>query len=152
MDTKSVWVTLSNIPVGTIIAWIMVIVSITLIVSKIVKALFKTFSKYKEEKDDYSEQKQVLKKHGEVLSQIDESLKQIHVSINEQKEVNYKQTKSSIVEICTSSIKAGNISVERLKSVEELFEVYVNIFHGNGYVRTLMNKVRELPVIKTVEE
>ena len=39
-----------------------------------------------------------------------------------------------------------------LRSLEELYEEYTRIFNGNGYVKTLVMKVRALPVVGVLDE
>lgn len=73
--------------------------------------------------------------------------------INEmQNEVNLKQIRHSIVRASEEAISDGSISANRLQSLEELFETYEELFHGNGYVKTLMKKVRSLEVHGLSEE
>ena len=46
----------------------------------------------------------------------------------------------------------GEISINKLRSLEEMYEEYVEIFHGNGYVKTLMERVRKLPIVGKLDD
>ena len=47
---------------------------------------------------------------------------------------------------CESAIKKKGISVENLKQLEEMNAIYKTM-GGNGFVKTLMDKVSKLPII-----
>lgn len=152
MDTNSVWDLLSSIPIGTVVAWIVVIFAIITAICTGTIKLYKVFTKYKKIKDENEEQKKLLEEHGNVLKEVNDSLKTIKESLDEQKEVNLKQIRYTIVHTCDEAIHDGEISAGKLRSLEEMYEEYVEIFHGNGYVKTLVKKVRELPVVGKLDE
>lgn len=145
MDTTSIWNAILNIPLGTLVAWIAVIFTIITGLSVGMAKLYKLFDKYRDIKEDIDSQKLWI---GEV----NESLKSIKCSLDEQKDVNLKQIRYTIVHICDDALAAGNISAGKLKSLEEMFEEYIQIFHANGYVKTLVKKVRALPVVGKLDE
>lgn len=152
MNTQDAWSVLFNLPVGTIVAWASVVIGIlTGTITATIK-LYKTFLKLKSAQDENEHQKEKLIEHDKTLKEINNSLKAINNSLAEQKEVNLKQVRYQIVHTCDEAISAGNISAGKLKSLEELFEEYVEIFHGNGYVKTIMKKVRQLPVYGNLDE
>lgn len=152
MDTKSVWNLLSGIPIGTIVAWIIVIgVIIGTLCTGTIK-LYKVFTKYKSLKDRNEEQTKQIEGHDEVLKQVKDSLKDIKKSLDEQKEVNLKQVRYNIVHACDDAISAGAISAGKLRSIEEMYEEYTSIFHGNGYVKTMVLKARQLPISRQLDE
>lgn len=152
MDSNSVWEFLSSIPIGTIIAWIIVIFTIIALICTGTIKLYQVFAKYTKLKDENEEQKKLLKKHDEVLNEVNDSLKKINLSLEEQKEVNLKQIRYAIVHTCDDAISDGKISAGKLRSLEEMYQEYVDIFHGNGYVKTLVFKVRDLPVYGKLDE
>ena len=49
----------------------------------------------------------------------------------------------NITGVCEEALEKGEISSSKLNSLEEMYEEYVDIFHGNGYVKTLITKVRK---------
>lgn len=152
MDTKSVWDLLSSIPIGTVLAWVFVIAAIATFLCTGTIKLYKVFTKYKKVKDENEKQKSLLDKHDKALEDINESLKRITEALEEQKEVNLKQIRHEIVHTCDDAISAGKISASKLRSLEEMYEEYIDVFHGNGYVKTLVCKVRTLPVVGRLDE
>ena len=79
-------------------------------------------------------------------------MKDIKKSLDEQKEVNLKQVRYNIVHACDDAISAGAISAGKLRSIEEMYEEYTSIFHGNGYVKTMVLKARQLPISRQLDE
>lgn len=152
MDEKSIWILLSSIPIGTIIAWITVICVIIATFCTGTIKLYKMFVKYKKMKDKDEEQTRIIEGHDRTLKLIEESLKSINLSLEEQKEVNLKQIRHTIVHTCEDALEKGEISINKLRSLEEMYEEYVGIFHGNGYVKTLMTRVRKLNIIGKLDE
>ena len=152
MDGSSVWEFLSSIPTGTVVAWIAAISTIIALICTGAIKLYKIFVKYTKLKDKNEEQKRLIEQHDKILSELNDSLKKITLSLEEQKEVNLKQTRHAIVHTCDDAIAKGEISAGKLRSLEEMYQEYVDIFHGNGYVKTLMFKVRDLPVNGKLDE
>lgn len=152
MDTQSIWDLLSSIPIGTLVAWIIVIFAIISVLCTVTIRLYKIFEKYKEVKDKNEKQEKIIEGHEKTLEEIEKSLVSIKKSLDEQKEVNLKQIRHTIVHTCEDAIDKGEISINKLQSLEEMFDEYTEIFHGNGYVKTLVKKVRELPVVGNFDE
>lgn len=152
MDTQSIWDLLSSIPIGTIVAWIVVICAIITVLCTGSIKLYKVFTKYKEMKDKDLKQTEVIINHDNTLREIEKSLQSINKSLKEQKEVNLKQIRHTIVHTCEEALEKGEISINKLRSLEEMYEEYVEIFHGNGYVKTLMERVRKLPIVGKLDD
>lgn len=152
MDTQSIWDLLSSIPVGTLVAWIIVILAIISALCTVTIRLYKIFEKYKEVKDKNEKQEKLIKGHEKTLEEIEKSLGEIKKSLDEQKEVNLKQIRHTIVHTCEDAIDRKEISINKLQSLEEMYDEYTEIFHGNGYVKTLVMRVRELPIIGKLDE
>ena len=152
MDTQSIWDLLSSIPIGTIVAWIVVIYAIITVLCTGAIKLYKVFTKYKETKDKDLKQTEVIINHDNTLREIEKSLQSINKSLEEQKEVNLKQIRHTIVHTCEEALEKGEISINKLRSLEEMYEEYVEIFHGNGYVKTLMERVRKLPIVGKLDD
>lgn len=148
MDTKSVWDLLSSISIGTAIAWITVIFAIIAFLCAGTVKTYQLFEKYKSAKDKTEKQDNIIENHDNTLREINDTLRGIQTSLDEQKDVNLKQIRHTIVNICEESIEKGSISINKLKLLEEMYEDYVDIFHGNGYVKTLIIKTRKLKVIE----
>lgn len=152
MDTQSIWDLLSSIPIGTIVAWIVVICAIITTLCTGAIKLYKIFTKYKEMKDKEYKQEKIIENHDKTLCDIDSTLQEIKKSLDEQKEVNLKQIRHTIVHTCEDALDKGEISINKLRSLEEMYDEYVEIFHGNGYVKTLISRVRKLEIVGKLDE
>lgn len=151
METKDVIQTLSSIPIGTIIAWITVIVGIiTAIVTGTIK-LYKAFEKTHEMKEENLEFRKMVKDHDEQLKLINDKLSCIQDNLTKRDKADLKSMRYSIVRAGEEYVSMGKITIRQLRALEELFEDYHDK-HGNGYVTTLMRKVRALPVIGRLDE
>lgn len=152
MDTKSVWDLLSGISIGTVMAWIIVIFAIIATLCTVTIKLYKVFTKYKEMKDNDERQKEIIENHDNTLKDIENTLHEIKDSLDEQKEVNLKQIRHTIVHTCEEALEKGEISANKFRSLEEMYDEYTRIFHGNGYVTTLVGKVRELNIVGKLDD
>lgn len=103
-------------------------------------------------KDKDLKQTEVIINHDNTLREIEKSLQLINKSLKEQKEVNLKQIRHTIVHTCEEALEKGEISINKFRSLEEMYEEYVEIFHGNGYVKTLMERVRKLPIVGKLDD
>ena len=151
METKDVIQTLSSIPIGTIIAWVTVIAGIiTAIVTSTIK-LYKAFEKTHEMKEENLEFRKMVKDHDEQLKLINDKLSCIQDNLTKRDKADLKSMRYSIVRAGEEYVSMGKITIRQLRALEELFEDYHDK-HGNGYVTTLMRKVRALPVIGRLDE
>lgn len=151
METQSIIEDLAMVPVGTIIAWVTVIAGILASVSAITVKLYKVFIKYKKRADENEEQRNEIKAHAEALEEIKVALASIQAALGEQRDVNLKQIRYSIVCACDKAISEEKISAGSLKSLMDLYSEYTDVFHGNGYVKALVDKVLLLPVVGRLE-
>lgn len=138
-ERASIWAILSNIPLGRVIGWIVVIITIATALCTAAIKLYKVFSKYKELKDKDETRDKDINELKEVTAEITKQLK-------EQKDVNYKQLRYNIISICDEAIANGNITESKLQILEEEFSDYEVIYNGNGFVKNQVMKVRKLPV------
>lgn len=152
MDNQSAIDTLSSISVGQIIAWFSVISAIITAICTGTIKLYKVFTKYREAKDKNEKQEKIIESHETTLKEIDKTLQEIKKSLEEQKDVNLKQVRHTIVHTCEDALDRGEISINKLRSLEEMYEEYIDIFHGNGYVKTLVEKVRQLKVVGKMDD
>lgn len=152
MDTKPVIESLAAIPIGTVITWAIVICGIiAAIVAGVVK-LYKTFEKYREYREEDEEQKARLKEHDEILGEIQNSLNRIETNIKIEHDVQRRRLKHDITKECNHALKDGMIKLSTLKSIEEMFDDYENIYEGNSWAHTLVEKVRLLSVDHDIED
>lgn len=152
MDTQSIWDLLSSIAIGELVGWIVVICAIITALCTGTIKLYKVFTKYKEMKDKDQKQTEIIKSHEKTLCEIEKSLKAINKSLDEQKEVNLKQIRHTIVHTCEDALEKGEISINKLRSLEEMYDEYVDIFHGNGYVKTLITRIRKIKIVGKLDD
>lgn len=143
MNTNEVLDVLSNLSIGTVVAWVSVICAIIAAICTAAIKLYNIFEKYKKSKDKTAKQEEVIAQHNEAFAEIRAQLKSISDALNEQKEVNLKQVRHTIVHTCEDALERGEMSTNKLQSLEEMYEEYTDLFHGNGYVKTLMTRVRK---------
>ena len=151
METASVWKILSDIKIGTLFAWCVVIIVIITTIIKGVKSAYAFITKYNDLKEINERQSKMLEEHEQTFREINERLGKISKSLDEQKEINLKYTRHIIVDACHDAITARGIQIERLASLEEMYDEYVNVFNGNSYVSGLVKRVRNLPIIEIDE-
>lgn len=150
MSTHDVWNVLSGIPAGTIVAWATVIIAIVTAICAGLKKIHKVYIKYKEQKDKYDTSFEMVRKHEEVLNDIKESLNEIKGFIDEDKGVQKRRLKHDITKMCNRAIEQGHVTMSILRSIEEMFTDYKDIYHGNSWVETLIKKVEQLPIIEDI--
>lgn len=143
MNTNEVWNVLSNLKIGTVVAWISAICAIIAAICTAAIKLYNIFEKYKKSKDKIAKQAEVIAQHNEAFAEIRAQLQNISKALNEQKEVNLKQVRHTIVHTCEDALDRGEMSTNKLQSLEEMYAEYTELFHGNGYVKTLMTRVRK---------
>ena len=146
MNIDHVIEVLGQVPLGKVIVWCLAICSIVVSLYKAVTKLYGLFVKYRNLQNENEAQKSAILAHDKAIDSVIASLDEIKASLNEQKDVNLKQIRYTIVHTCDDAIYAGYITAGKLRSLEELYEEYTCVFHGNGYVKTLVEKTRELPV------
>lgn len=147
MDAQSIWDLLSSISIGVIMAWIVVICTVISALCAVTIKLYKIFTKYKEMKDREEKQETIIETHDKTLNEIKDSLEEIKKSLVEQKDVNLRQTRHTIVHTCEECLERGEISINKLRSLEEMYSEYIEVFHGNGYVKTLVERTRHLKIV-----
>lgn len=81
-----------------------------------------------------------------------DKLEVITQKLEKKDKLDLKKLRHSIVRAGEEAVFEGKISIRALKSLEEMYEEYSNTYHENGYVRTLMTKVRSLEVIGKLDE
>lgn len=152
MNKSDVIEYLSSIQVGTIIAWILVIGMIVGSTVFGLKKLYKIFEASQEYKDESDAMKKMVQNHEAQLGQISNQLTCIQNSLDKQDTVELKRMRHDIVQAGENAIANKSITIRQFRSLEELYEVYHDERHGNGYVSTLMKKVRDLPIIGKLDD
>lgn len=163
MDTKSVWELLSEIPIGTIVAWVIVLATIIGAICTGTIKLYKLFTKYREIKDENKEVKEAVKRHDEQFETIkqetqilNDKLDNVIDTLNAQNEQSLVELRHSIVRAAEEAILDGKISIRKYKALHEMFEQYekpgADGKKHNGYCATIMGKVDLLPVVGRLDE
>lgn len=147
MDTQAIWEKLSSISIGTIVAWVIVIIAIITAFCAGMAKLHKIIAKYEKAKDKNEKQQLLIDGHERALKQIDSVLRVIQKNQEEQKRSNLRRLRYTIVEICEDAIERNEISINKFRVLEEMYEEYVGVYNGNGYVKTLVMKVRGLKIV-----
>lgn len=150
MDTQSVWDVLSAIPIGTIVAWVVVIFAIITAICTAAVKLYKVFTKYKELKDRNEKQVAQIERHEELLKDIQSSLDSIQKTISEEKEVQGRGLRHDITKRCNKAIEDGHITLSMLKSIDEMFDDYDKVYKQNHWVHQLVDKVHTLNIIRDI--
>lgn len=156
MNEDIAWEYFSKIPIGTVVSWIIFVVIIISVISAIVIKLYKIFDKSKTIKEENDEFKILVKKHDETLELIQKELKSIRDEQKESKKRELKRLRHSIVRAGEEAVSDKKITIRKLKSLEELYQDYTSFDENgkpaNGYVKSLMVKVRDLEVVGNLDE
>lgn len=144
MNQQQVWELLSKIPVGTIVAWGAVLVAIIAVICAAVIKIYKVSVMLHDRKTQEQSTQERLARHDQQLDNIDTSLKAIYSAMK-------KSIRHDIVLSCEAAIDDKKINAGQLRALEELYESYAEI-GGNSYATTLMKKVRQLPVVGTIDD
>lgn len=151
-QTQTVIETLSLIPVGTIIAWIAVLTGIIFAIVTATIKLYKVFEKTHQLKEDNDEFRKKVCAHDEQLKDIQSSLHKIQETMDKQEQHDLKKLRYSLVRAGEEYVSTNQITIRQLRSLEEMYSDYHDQHKGNGYVTTLMRKVRALTVIGELDE
>lgn len=151
-ESRAAWEIISKIPVGTVIGWGVVVMGIIGAISTGIVKIYKVFKKYSDMKQENERQKEQLIKHDELLVEVSKSLDEIKMTLLDQNNASLHHLRYTIAQACDEAIRQGEISAGKLESLEELYKEYVDVFHGNGYIKTMMNKVRNLPIVGSLDE
>ena len=152
MDHTEVINTISQIPVGTIVAWGGVIIGLIVAITAGIVRLYKVFGKFKKEQDAHDQHVQLLLKHEEVLDEIHDDIKKVAEKIDTEADVHMRSLKHTITSKCNRAIKDGEILMSELRSIEEIYDDYSNIYHGNSWAHVLVEKARKLPIIYDLDD
>ncbi len=151
MESQDIIQQLSAVPIGTIIAWVTVLVGIIGVVSTGTIKLYRIFEKAHETKEENEEFRKLVRDHEAEIKSIKEILLDIQNKLDENDRLELKNLRHKIVRAAEEYIAKGELTIRQLKALEELFEEY-HKRNGNSYVSTLMQKVRLLPVIGELNE
>ncbi len=157
MNEDIAWEFFSKIPVGTIVSWIIFIIIIIGGFGMLIIKLYKIFEKTKKIQDENNDFKKQVAKHDDALSLIIKELESIRNEQTESKRRELKKLRHSIVRAGEEAVSKESITIRELRSLEELYTTYSEFKDddgksANGYVHTLMNKVRRIQVIGMLDD
>ena len=147
MDASSAWQEFSQIPVGKVVAWVLLIIAIISGICALTVKVYKVFEKYKKKKDTDDQILKLITSHENALIEVRNELKKIDSRMAKQDEIMMSQIGHSIVMAAEKAISEEKITFSQLKSITALYKEYRDVYHGNGYVKILMERVEELAVI-----
>ena len=153
MDTQSVWEVLAQIPIGTIVAWVIVIVAIITALCTGILKTYKAFSKYRELKEENERYQHLVEQNSQMLQEINEKFDKMNKEFESQRKINYKQVRFEIIHTCDEALSSGHISANKYKSLIEMYDEYVEVFYDmkpNGYVHNQIDRVKDPQQVKIV--
>lgn len=153
MDTKSVWDLLSGIPIGTIVAWVAVAFAIMAFLCTGTVKAYKLFTKYREVKDKNEKYKTTIDQTSLKLDEVCKRFDKLYDEFEQQRLINYKKTRHSIVRTCDDALFKGEISANKFKSLIEMYEEYCRVFADmkpNGYVHNMVERVKDNQQVRIV--
>ena len=143
----SAWEAVSQLSIGTIVAWVIFIAAIIGGISALTVKLYKVFEKYKGYQDTNKKIMDMLQSHESTIVDIKNALIEVRDARTVQNNIMKKQIGHSIVVTAEKCIAEGKITFSEMKSIMELYEVYHDVYKGNSYVEILMENVKKLNVI-----
>lgn len=163
MGTEDVVNTLNQLPIGTVIAWVTVIIGIIGFLILLARKAYKGFESVHEIHEKEEEFRDMVKEHDEKIkkisekhdrefSQLDKKIDSILDWIDGKDDADLRKLRHSLVRAGEEAIKTGQITVRELKSISELYDLYHVKMKQNSYVTTLMTKIDKLPVIGKLDE
>lgn len=143
---------LSTVSAGTVLKWIVIFgAMIGAIIGASVKGykMFEKLRKYENKKDELED---FIKQTKDDISELKNRYVELAEFVKQIKEESNKidqiKLRHSIVRACEEAIENGYITLEALKAIDELYEVYHGILNGNSYAEDLVKIVHTLPVRK----
>lgn len=163
VTTGDVVNTLNAVPIGSVIAWVMVISGI---IAAIIYAIRKTYKGYevvhdlREQEEEFRDMvkehdekiKKIEEKHENEFDAIDKKIDSILDWISEKDDADLRKLRHSLVRAGEEALRSERITVRELKSMSELYDLYHVKMKQNSYVTTLMSRVNKLPVIGKLDE
>jgi len=141
-----------SVPISSLLTWIVVVGVVVSAISAVAIKLYKVFKGAYESKVERDKIDILVQNHEKKLNEIYERLSDIQKTLEKQDKVDFKRLRHEIVEAAEKALEKGCITFARSKSLEEMYEEYVNDYKGNGYVTNLIKKVRQLEVVGKIED
>lgn len=164
MNTASVIETLSNIPVGTIIAWGSSLCAIIGAIYAMIAKMYKTFEKYKDVKEENDSLKSTVAKNSSDIVKLNEKIESMNTVIvqklsgiedrlESQEQTKIKELRNTLVYKGEEALSKKQISIRAWSSLQEMFDEYENKYHQNSYVKSLRMRIeRDVEVVGKLDE
>lgn len=157
MNEDIAWGYVSKIPIGDIVSWIIFLGIILGAFSVAVVKMYKLFEKVKNTQDENTALKQMVQNHETMMLTISKELQSIRNEQEASKKRELKRLRHTIIKAGEEAVASQHITIRKLKSLEELFEEYSGFTDedgkpANGYVKSLMHKVRNVEVIGSLND
>lgn len=156
MGTESVWEILAQIPIGVLIAWIIVFGIIVGVIYAGVIKLFHLFVNIKKKKDEFEELKDDMHEYTERVDKLEGKIDNVIHMLEKQNDDKRIEMRHSIVRAGEEALSEGKISIRKWKALHEMYDIYhqpdEHGIVGNGYVSTLMDKLDKLPIEGKLDE
>lgn len=156
MGTESVWEVLSQIPIGVLIAWIIVFGIIVGVIYAGVVKLFHLLVNIKKKKDEFEEIQEAIHRHDDQIGDISKKIDNVIHILEKQNDDKRIEMRHSIVRAGEEALSEGKISIRKWKALHEMYDIYhqpdEHGIVGNGYVSTLMDKLDKLPIEGKLDE
>lgn len=156
MGTESVWKVLAQIPIGVLIAWIIVFGIIVGVIYAGVVKLFHLLVNIKKKKDEFEEIKEAIRRHDDQIGDISKKIDNVIHILEKQNDDKRIEMRHSIVRAGEEALSEGKISIRKWKALHEMYDIYHQPDEhgvvGNGYVSTLMDKLDKLPIEGKLDE
>lgn len=163
-NTNTIWQLLGSVPIGTVVAWFVVLSAIIGVFCTGTIKLYKVFAKYKDAKEENDELKNTVKKHGEELDDIHveinnvkedimKELKEIKQNQVDSRETEIKKLRHSIITSGEKAVAARQMTIREWKSLHDMADEYIHKYKQNSYAKSLVEKVdRDVEVIGKLDE
>lgn len=164
MSTNDVVSVMSNIPIGTVIAWGTAVIGITGAVSAFTVKMYKIFDKYKSIKDENAALKtavanntaEIVKTNNKVDVQtgmIIKQLQEINEKLEAQRESKIKELRHTLVSVGEEALDKKWMSIRAWESLHEMYNDYRYGYNQNTFVQSMMERIeREVKVVGKLDE
>lgn len=152
-DTKPMLDILMSIPIGTIIGWLVILVSFGGSCCYGAIRLYKAFERFKSVKDENEKLKTTVSEHDDSIVEIKNQLTVIIKKLESQDVTTMKKLRRELVKDGERYLVEGKMTIREWKSWMEMFDEYHDKFKQNSYVETLKNKIeRAVTIIGQLDE
>lgn len=152
MDTKPMWQELSATPIGTIVGWILVGLTIISSICAATIYLYKAFEKYKKVKDEKDSLEATVERHDKEMEEIKgqlssmtelivKEISDVKNKLEKQEETKIKEIRHTLVNSGEKALAEKKMTIREYRAWMELFGEYSVVLHQNTYVESMKHKI-----------